>query len=138
MFLVTFASVVSSFLAYYLNFYVQSIFIDVDDFANYSLFITFIGLISIIPNTVSTSIIMTVNEFKTSEKFEELYDLFIKLLVIFFLIGSVFGLQIYKFQSTLSLVFKTDVPNFFTYSGFYLLILVLSYLTYQVYEDMNV
>jgi hypothetical protein len=64
MFLVTFASVVSSFLAYYLNFYVQSIFINVDDFANYSLFITFIGLISIIPNTVSTSIIMTVNEFK--------------------------------------------------------------------------
>jgi O-antigen/teichoic acid export membrane protein len=125
MFLVTFASVVSSFLAYYLNFYVQSIFIDVDDFANYSLFITFIGLISIIPNTVSTSIIMTVNEFKTSEKFEELYDLFIKLLGIFFLIGSVFGLLIYKFQSTLSLVFKTDVPNFFTYSGFYLLILVL-------------
>ena len=125
MFLVTFASVVSSFLAYYLNFYVQSIFVDVDDFANYSLFITFIGLISIIPNTVSTSIIMTVNEFKTSEKFEELYDLFIKLLGIFFLIGSVFGLLIYKFQSTLSLVFKTDVPNFFTYSGFYLLILVL-------------
>ena len=68
---------------------------------------------------------MTVNEFKTSEKFEELYDLFIKLLGIFFLIGSVFGLLIYKFQSTLSLVFKTDVPNFFTYSGFYLLILVL-------------
>ena len=106
MFLVTFASVVSSFLSYYLNFYVQSIFIDVDDFANYSLFITFIGLISIIPNTVSTSIIMAVSEFKNSEKFMELYDLFLKLLGIFFLIGSIFGLIIFKFQSSLSLVFK--------------------------------
>jgi len=126
MFLVTSATVISSFLSYYLNFYVQSKFVDVTDFANFSLFITFISLISLLPNTLSTSIIMTVTELKSQNKFEELYDLLKKLFAIFVLISAVIFLTAYKFESNLNSIFNVDIPNFFFYAGIYLFILILT------------
>lgn len=126
MFLVTSATVVSSFLSYYLNFYVQSKFIDVVDFANFSLFITFISLVSLIPSTLSTSIIMTVTQLKSEEKFQELFDLLIKLLGIFLLIAFIFFLMVSKFQENLNALFKVDLENFFFYAGLYLFVLILT------------
>jgi O-antigen/teichoic acid export membrane protein len=126
MFLVTFASIISSFLSYYLNFYVQSTYVDVVDFANYSLFITFIGMVSLLPNTISTSIIMTVTELKSQEKFQELFDLFQKLISIFLLISIIFFLIIYRFQDLLNQTFRVELNNFFMLSGIYLLFFILT------------
>lgn len=126
MFLVTFASIISSFLSYYLNFYVQSLLVNVTDFANFSLFITFIGLLIMIPNTLSTSIIMIVTELRSQDKFSELFDLFKKLMGIFFLISLILFLLVYKFQENLGQLFKVDLLNFFYFSGFYVLILILT------------
>lgn len=126
MFLVTISTIVSSFLSYYLNFYVQSIYVDVVDFANFSLFITFIGMVTLLPNTISTSIVMTVTELKSQEKNSELFDLFKKLLGIFILIALVFFLLIYKFQENLNGLFNIHVDNFFYFSGLYLLFLIIT------------
>jgi len=126
MFLVTFSTIISSFLSYYLNFYVQSIYVDVVDFANFSLFITFIGMVTLLPNTISTSIIMTVTELKSQERYAELFDLFKKLLGIFLIISLVFFLLIFKFQENLNVLFNIHVENFFYFSGFYLLFLILT------------
>lgn len=126
MFLVTFSTIISSFLSYYLNFYVQSVYVDVVDFANFSLFITFIGMVTLLPNTISTSIIMTVTELKSQERFSELNDLFRKLMGIFLLMASLFFLLIFKFEENLNNLFNIHVDNFFFFSGMYIVFLILT------------
>lgn len=126
MFLVTLASVISAFLSYYLNFYVQSIYVNVLDFSNYLLFITFIGFMTLIPNTISTSIVVTVNELRAQNRNSEIFDLFWKLMGIFLLISMIFFLLIYKFSSELGSIFNISISNFFLFSGIYIVFLILT------------
>lgn len=126
MFLITVATFVSSFLSYYLNFYVQSLFVDISDFANYLLFITFISLITLIPTTLSTSIIVNVTELKSNNRDSELSSLFWKLMGVFLIISLFFFLGISKFDRELSQVFNISINNFFWFIGAYSLFLVIS------------
>ena len=138
MFLVTFATIISSFLSYYLNFYVQSKYVNVIDFANFSLFITFISLVSLIPNTLSTSIIMTVTELKSQERYYEIHDLIKKLIVIFLAISTFVFLVVAGFQENLNYLFKVHVDNFFYFAGIYLFVLIMTVpITASIYGMMK-
>lgn len=125
MVLISLASVASSFLSYYLNFYVQSLYTDVIDFKNFTIFITFLSLIILIPNTFGTSIIIQVTELTTLKKTSQLFDLFWKLLGIFLLIGLIVLLIVNYFSKNLEFLFQVNVNNFFNLTSWYLLLMII-------------
>lgn len=111
MVVVTFGSVISSFLNYYFNFYIQSLFPDFSNFGNFSFLMTVLMFSQIIPLSIAGSLNLVVTELKVLKDFSRLTHLYIKMLALFGLMGLFIGITIFSAADIISLQFK--VGNIF-------------------------
>lgn len=111
MVVVTFGSIISSFLNYYFNFYIQSLFPDFSNFGNFSFLMTVLMFSQIIPSSIAGSLNLVVTELKVLKDFSRLTHLYIKMLALFGLMGLFIGITIFSAADIISLQFK--VGNIF-------------------------
>ena len=111
MIIVTFGSVFSSFLNYYFNFYIQSLFPDFSNFGNFSFLLTVLMFSQIIPLSIAGSLNLVVTELKVLKDFSRLTHLYIKMLVLFGLMGLFIGISVFSLAEIISSQFK--VGNIF-------------------------
>jgi O-antigen/teichoic acid export membrane protein len=106
MIIVTFGSVFSSFLNYYFNFYIQSLFPDFSNFGNFSFLITVLMFSQIIPLSIAGSLNLVVTELKVLKDYSRLTHLYIKMLVLFGLMGLFLSLSVFSLADLISNQFK--------------------------------
>lgn len=111
MLIVTFGSVFSSFLNYYFNFYIQSLFPDFSNFGNFSFLMTVLMFSQIIPLSIAGSLNLVVTELKVLKDYSRLTHLYIKMLVLFGTMGLFIGITILSLADIISIQFK--VGNIF-------------------------
>jgi len=106
MVIVTFGSVFSSFLNYYFNFYIQSLFPDFSNFGNFSFLMTVLMFSQIIPLSIAGSLNLVVTELKVLKDFSRLTHLYIKMLVLYGLMGFFLGVTVFSLAEVISNQFK--------------------------------
>ncbi len=125
MLIVSFATIISSFLSYYFNFFVQSKFPSLEDFSNFQFLITFLTLITIIPGSIGTSITTSVSEFLGDGKKDQLTDFFLKIYLLYFILGTILSGLVYFSKSYLAKIFNISNENFFLFLATILFISLL-------------
>ena len=108
MLLVSVGSVISTFFSYYFNFYIQSIFPSFVDYSNFTFIITFITISQLIPLAISGSLSIIVTELKVKNEFKILTMLYLKMVLMFSLIGLIMCLLVLVLSNQISVVFKID------------------------------
>ena len=106
MLLVTFGSIISTFFSYYFNFYIQSIFPNLVDYGNFIFVLTFLTISQLIPLSVSSSLSLLVTELKVKNEFRKLTMLYLKMNLLFGLIGGLMALFTVFFSNQISQLFK--------------------------------
>ena len=106
MLLVTFGSIISTFFSYYFNFYIQSIFPNFVDYGNFIFVLTFLTISQLIPLSVSSSLSLLVTELKVKNEFRKLTMLYLKMNLLFGLIGGLMALFTVFFSNQISQLFK--------------------------------
>jgi len=106
MLLVTFGSIISTFFSYYFNFYIQSIFPNLVDYGNFIFVLTFLTISQLIPLSVSSSLSLLVTELKVKNEFRKLTMLYLKMNLLFGLIGGLMALFTVFFSDQISQLFK--------------------------------
>lgn len=106
MILVSMGSVVSTFISYYYNFYVQSLFPSYSDYGDFILIVTFLSIILLAPSSVSTSLSILVTELKVKNSFKELTKLYLRMNLLFAGIGLLLGLFFYLLIKEISISFN--------------------------------
>jgi len=106
MLIVSAGSIVSNFLNYYFNFYIQSLFPDFSTYGNFAFLITIVTLSTTIPLAISGSLTLVVTELNVGKEYSKLTNLYIKMLVLFSLIGFFIGLLIFSLSEVLNSTFN--------------------------------
>lgn len=106
MLIVSAGSVVSSFLNYYFNFYIQSLFPDFSTYGNFAFLITILTLSTTIPLAISGSLTLVVTELNVGKEYSKLTNLYIKMLVLFSLIGFFIGVTIFSLSEIINNTFS--------------------------------
>ena len=91
LFIVTSGSILTTFLSYYLNFQTQSLFPDFAEFGDFVFIITMLTVSQIIPTSISGTLNLIVTELKVKNEYAKLTLLYIKMLVLFSLVGFVWS-----------------------------------------------
>ena len=104
--IVSTGNIISSFLSYYLNFLVQSLFPNFSDFGDYVFILTFLTLTQIIPGSVSGTLNLIVTELKVKNEYAKLTALYIRMVILFSLVGLVIGFFIFVLSNQLSEIFQ--------------------------------
>jgi len=106
MLIVSLGSVISSFLNYYFNFYIQSLFPDFSTYGNFTFLTTLLTLSTTIPTAISGSLILVVTELNVGKEYSKLTNLYIKMLVLFSLIGFFIGITVFSLSEVLNNTFN--------------------------------
>jgi len=106
LFFVSFGNVATSFLSYYFNFLIQSLFPGFADFGDFVFILTFLGLSMIIPGSVLGTLNIIVTELKVKNEYAKLTLLYIRMIVLFSLIGLAIGTFILITSSQIAEIFK--------------------------------
>jgi len=106
LFFVSFGNIVGSFLSYYFNFLIQSLFPDFIDFGDFVFILTFLTLSQVIPGSVSGTLNLIVTELKVKNEFAKLTLLYIRMLVLFSLVGLIIGLFVFVTANQISETFQ--------------------------------
>lgn len=111
LFIVSSANIIGTFLSYYFNFLTQSLFPNFQDFGDFIFIITFLTVVMLVPNSVSGTLNLIVTELKVKNEFAKLTLLYIRMLVLFSLVGLTIGFFIFVTAQQLSEVF--NIRNIF-------------------------
>lgn len=106
LFIVSTANIIGTFLSYYFNFLTQSLFPNFQDFGDFIFIITFLTVIMLIPNSVSGTLNLIVTELKVKNEYAKLTLLYIRMLVLFCLVGLAVGFFIFVTAAQLSEIFN--------------------------------
>lgn len=126
MFFVTVGSVISTFLSYYFNFYVQSLFPDLSDYSNYVFIITFLSIFILIPSAIGSSLSLLVTELHVKNETKKLTKLYLKMVSIFGFIGLLFLLLCLVLDSRISEIFNIGEPFYIRMLGILLFLSAIS------------
>ena len=110
MFFVTLGSIISTFLSYYFNFYVQSLFPDLSDYSNYVFIVTFLSISILAPSAVGSSLSLLVTELNVKNETKKLTKLYLNMNLVFGVIGLLFLAICLILNKEISSVFKIDNP----------------------------
>lgn len=106
LFIVTSGSILTTFLSYYYNFQTQSLFPGFAEFGDYVFIITLLTISQIIPASVSGTLNLIVTELKVKNEYAKLTLLYIKMLVLFSLVGFVLGFFVFSISNLISDIFQ--------------------------------
>lgn len=106
LFIVTAGSVISTFLSYYFNFLTQSLFPDFSEFGDFVFITTMLAFSQIIPMSISGTLNLIVTELKVQNEYAKLTLLYIKMMVLFSLVGFVIGFFVFSISNQISIVFQ--------------------------------
>lgn len=108
LFIVSFSTSLVAFFNYYLNFLVQSLFPNFQQFGDYVFILTFLTVVLLVPNSLSGTLNLIVTELKVKNEFAKLTMLYIRMLVLFSLVGFVIGFLVFVTSSQLAEFFKVS------------------------------
>lgn len=108
MILVSFGSVISTFVSYYFNFYIQSIFPSFSDYSDFVFMITFLAILLLVPAAISSSLSLLVTELKVKNKFKELTMLYLRMNLLFGSLGLLLGGLTYILRDQISYNFNIN------------------------------
>jgi len=126
MFFVTLGSIISTFLSYYFNFYVQSLFPDLSDYSNYVFIVTFLSISILAPSAVGSSLSLLVTELNVKNETKKLTKLYLNMNLVFGVIGLLFLAICLILNKEISSVFKIDNPFYVQLLGLLLFLSALS------------
>jgi len=114
---VSLGTVISTFLNYYFNFLTQSLFPDFKDFGDFVFILSFLALSQIIPGSVIGTLNLIVTELKVKNEFAKLTNLYIRMLVLFSIVGLSVGSLIFLIANPLAETFKIQNPFYIQMLG---------------------
>jgi O-antigen/teichoic acid export membrane protein len=126
MLLVSFGSIISTFFSYYFNFYIQSSFPNLIDYGNFVFVLTFLTISQLIPLSISSSLALLVTELKVKNEFRQLTMLYLKMNLLFGLIGALIALFTVFFSNQISQLFKVGDPFYIQLVAVLILVSTLS------------
>lgn len=106
MLIVSIGNVLSSFFSYYFNFLIQSLFPGFHDFGDFVFVLTFLTLSQIIPGSISSTLNLIVTELKVKNEFAKLTLLYIRMLVLFSIVGFAIGFFVFVISNQISSTFQ--------------------------------
>jgi O-antigen/teichoic acid export membrane protein len=106
MLIVSIGNILSSFFSYYFNFLIQSLFPGFHDFGDFVFVLTFLTLSQIIPSSISSTLNLIVTELKVKNEFAKLTLLYIRMLVLFSIVGFAIGSFVFVISNQISSTFQ--------------------------------
>ncbi len=106
LFIVTGGSIISTFLSYYFNFLTQSLFPNFAEFGDFVFITTMLTFSQVIPMSISGTLNLIVTELKVKNEFAKLTLLYIKMVVLFSLVGFVLGFFVFSISNQIAVIFQ--------------------------------
>jgi len=108
MFILSLVSLLTTFLSYYFNFLIQSIFPSYAEYGNFTFFMTVLLVFNLVPGAISSSLSLTVTELNVNKEFKKLTMLYINMLGIYGVIGFLISVLILSLSGLINDYFKIN------------------------------